>query len=417
MREAQGSQAPIQRLADRISAVFVPVVISIAIATFAIWWIVPTEPTLTRALTAAVAVLIIACPCAMGLAVPTAVMVASGRGAAAGVLIKGGEPLERLATIDTIVLDKTGTLTLGQPAVVEARFVPEADRAQALRAVVAVERHSEHPLAAAIVRHADREVHDVPPVAGFEAIAGKGATGVVEGARILVGTEALLASHGVSIDSLRAEIEGWTANARTPVFAAINGRFVAAFAIADRLRPNATTAVARLRAMGLTPVMLTGDRTATAQAIAREAEIGDVIAEVLPDGKVEAIRRLQREGRRVAMVGDGLNDAPALAQADVGMAMASGTDVAASAADVTLMRSDLGGIAAAVALARKTMQTMKQNLFWAFIYNVVGIPIAAGVLYPAFGLLLNPVLASAAMAFSSVSVVTNSLRLRGARIE
>jgi Cu+-exporting ATPase len=417
MRDAQGSQAPIQRLADRVSSIFVPVVISTAIATSAIWWIVPAEPSLVQAITAAVAVLIIACPCAMGLAVPTAVMVATGRGAAAGVLIKGGEPLERLAAVDTVVLDKTGTLTEGRPQVLDAAFVSGTDEREALSWIASVEALSEHPLAAAVVdfaraRAARTDIH----VTAFRAVAGRGVEAEIDGETVVIGTEALLALNHVSAEPLRAAIDAWAADGKTPVLVARTGRLVAGFAIADRLRDNAPGVIRALESRGLRVVMLTGDRRQTAEAIGRQAGIGQVIAEVLPEGKVEAIKRLQADGRRVAMVGDGLNDAPALAQADVGVAMASGTDIAADAAAATLMRSDLTGVLAAITLARRTMATMKQNLFWAFIYNVIGIPIAAGALYPAFGLLLNPVLASAAMAFSSVSVVTNSLRLRRVRL-
>jgi len=411
MKEAQGSQAPIQRLADRTSAVFVPVVISIAIATFAAWMVLPETPSFASAITAAVAVLIIACPCAMGLAVPTAVMVASGRGAAAGILIKGGEPLERLASVDTIVFDKTGTLTIGAPTVVDSAFADGEDHAALLRLAAAIEAKSEHPLATAIVAFVG-----TPPSAAVDhvvAIAGKGISGTVEGHAVIAGTEALMRESGIDAAALAGHATRWSGEARTVVMLAAAGRAVAAFAIADTMRPNAAQVVAALKARGLRTVMLTGDRQATADALAREAGVDEVIAEVLPDGKVAAIKALQASGRVVAMVGDGLNDAPALAQADIGMAMASGTDIAAEAASVTLMRSDLDGVTQAIVLARKTMRTMKQNLFWAFVYNVIGIPVAAGVLYPVFGILLSPILASAAMAFSSVSVVSNSLRLRG----
>jgi Cu+-exporting ATPase len=417
MRAAQGSQAPIQRLADRVSAVFVPAVIGIALLTFAVWMMVPAEPSAVRALTAAVAVLIIACPCAMGLAVPTAVMVASGRGAASGILIKGGEPLERLANIDTVVLDKTGTLTEGRPQVVRVAFAPEVDHTPTLAWIGAVEGWSEHPLAAAIRDYAHAHAAGVSvDVRNFEAMAGRGVRATVDGVPVVIGTEALLAAEGVDAALLRSALVEWSAEGATMVLAAIGGKAAAAFAIADTLRPNAAAVVARLKARGVHVVMLTGDRRATAEAMGRAAGVDDVIAEVLPDQKVAAIRQLQDGGRRVAMVGDGLNDAPALAQADVGLAMASGTHIAAEAADVTLMRSDLDGVVSSLALARTTMRTMRQNLFWAFIYNVIGIPVAAGALYPAFGLLLNPVIASAAMAFSSVSVVTNSLRLRSVRL-
>jgi Cu+-exporting ATPase len=389
----------------------VPVVIGIAVLTFAAWWVIPANPSLVRAITAAVAVLIIACPCAMGLAVPTAVMVASGRGAAAGVLIKGGEPLERLASVTTVVLDKTGTLTEGRPRVVDAVFAPGVDRASTLAWIGAVERLSEHPLAAAITEFAQAKGAVSGNIAKFMAVPGRGVRAEVDEAHVVIGTEALLRAEGIDVEPLRLYIDRWEHDGQTPVFAAARGQLVAALAIADTLRANAAAVVARLKALGTRVVMLTGDRRRTAEAIARQARVDAVIAEVLPDGKVEAIKHLQAEGQIVAMVGDGLNDAPALAQANVGIAMASGTDIAADAADVTLMRSDLAGVAASLVLARKTMAIMKQNLFWAFIYNIVGIPVAAGVLYPAMGLLLNPVLASAAMAFSSVSVVTNSLRL------
>jgi P-type Cu+ transporter len=418
MKDAQGSQAPIQRLADRISGIFVPAVLSIAIATFALWMIVPGEPSLASAVTATVAVLIIACPCAMGLAVPTAVMVASGRGASAGVLIKGGEPLERLAGVDTVVFDKTGTLTEGRPAVVDAQILRDRDRTLSL--VAAVETRSEHPLAKAVVGYGRAEA--VPYESGgnavenFMAVAGRGVFATVDGHHVLVGTQALLDESKIDTSAFAGALSAWTAQARTVVLAAIDGQAVAAFAIADTMRPNARTVIESLKRRGLRVVMLSGDRRATAEAIARQAGIDEVIADVLPEGKVSAIKSLQQGGHRVAMIGDGLNDAPALAQADIGMAMASGTDIAAEAASVTLMRSDLAGVEQAIVLARKTMQTMKQNLFWAFVYNVVGIPIAAGALYPAFGILLSPILASAAMAFSSVSVVSNSLRLRGASL-
>ncbi|MFP5379257.1 MAG: heavy metal translocating P-type ATPase, partial [Vicinamibacteria bacterium] len=334
MRDAQGSQAPIQRLADRVSAVFVPVVLSIAIATFALWWVVPGEPTLVRALTAAVAVLIIACPCAMGLAVPTAVMVASGRGAAAGVLIKGGEPLERLAHVDTVVLDKTGTITTGAPAVVDVWSRHPDTRAEWLRLAGAAERRSEHPLAKAIAAYAEEATGDpLPDISHFEAIPGKGAVARVDGRDVLIGTESLLASRGIDVVPFSGLADDLAGRGWTPVLVAIDGRAAGAFAVADTVRPGAASAIESLGRLGIRVVMLTGDRRRTAEAVARTAGIGEVIAEVLPDGKVDAIARLQAAGRTVAMVGDGLNDAPALAKADVGMAMASGTDIAGEAAD------------------------------------------------------------------------------------
>jgi Cu+-exporting ATPase len=412
MREAQASQAPIQRLADRISAIFVPAVITIALLTFAIWWLVPGEPSMVRSLLPAVAVLIIACPCAMGLAVPTAVMVATGRGAAAGVLIKGGEPLERLGAVDTVVFDKTGTLTRGEPRVVEVRTLPAVDARTLLAHAAAVERRSEHPLAAAIVRESDGRQLEAAAVSHFSSVPGKGARGTVGGRQVLVGNAGFLQDEGVEVTALSALSDEAAARGQTAVLVALDGRAAGILALADTLRDQATAVVRRLEGMGLTLVMLSGDRHATASAIAREAGIARVIAEVLPAGKVDAVKALQAEGRRVAMVGDGINDAPALAQADVGIALASGTDIAAAAADVTLMRDDLHGVADAIQLARRTMRIMKQNLFWAFVYNVIGIPVAAGALYPAFGILLSPIIASGAMAFSSVSVVSNSLRLR-----
>jgi Cu+-exporting ATPase len=406
MREAQGSRAPIQGLADRISAVFVPVVVSLAIATFVAWTILAGDP--ARALTAAVSVLIIACPCAMGLAVPTAVMVATGRGAELGVLLKGGEPLQRAAGVDTVVLDKTGTLTEGKPRVTDAALDDES-----ARLVAGLERGSEHPLARAIVAWATGRGLDVPPLAHFEARAGLGAVGTVDGHRVLAGSARLFEAEGVVPGAALEAAERFAAAGATPVLVAVDGRVRGALALADALKPTSRAAVGRLHRLGLRVAMLTGDRRGVAEAIAKQAGIDQVEAEVLPAGKVDYVARLQAEGRRVAMVGDGVNDAPALARADVGVAMGAGADVAAEAADVTLLRDDLQALADALGLSRRTMRTMRQNLFWAFIYNVVGIPVAAGVLYPATGMLLSPVLASAAMAFSSVSVVTNSLRLRG----
>jgi Cu+-exporting ATPase len=394
--------------------VFVPVVIAIALVTFAAWWIALEQPTVVRALLPSVAVLIIACPCAMGLAVPTAVMVATGRGAASGVLIKGGEPLERLAGIDTVVFDKTGTLTRGEPQVVGLAPAAGYDADALLGVASALERRSEHPIAAAITREADRRGLSAAVPSAFAAVPGKGARGTIDGQIGLVGTASLLREHGVDAGALAATADEVARRGQTAVLVAIGGRPAGIMAIADTLRDEARPAVGALGTMGLTVVMLSGDRQATASAIAREAGIQHVIADVLPAGKVDAIRALQDEGRRVVMVGDGINDAPALARADVGIAMASGTDIAAQAADVTLMRDDLGGVVDAIRLARRTMEVMRQNLFWALVYNVIGIPIAAGVLYPAFGILLSPILASAAMAFSSVSVVSNSLRLRRA---
>ncbi|MCC6317537.1 MAG: heavy metal translocating P-type ATPase [Gemmatimonadaceae bacterium] len=416
MREAQGSRAPIQRLADRISAIFVPVVLSIAVATFVLWFIAADSAPGVRAFAAAVAVLIIACPCAMGLAVPTAVMVATGRGAELGVLIKGGEALQRAGDLHTIVLDKTGTVTEGRPAVTDVVSTGSLAEPDLLRLAAALESVSEHPLAEAIVQRARDAGVEVRAPEHFESVTGRGAMGIVEGRGIAIGNEALMADHAVDVSVVQQRATVLAERGRTPVYVAIDGALAGLLAIADPIKPTSREAIARFHAMHLDVVMLTGDNIRTAEAVAREAGIDRVVAGVLPQGKVDEIRRLQASGRVVAMVGDGINDAPALAQADIGMAIGTGTDIAVEAGDVVLMRGDLRSAVEAVALSRQTMRTMKQNLFWAFIYNVVGIPVAAGVLYPAFGLLLSPILASAAMAFSSVSVVTNSLRLRRVRI-
>ncbi len=416
MRDAQGSRAPIQKLADRISGVFVPVVISIAIATFVVWYIAAPEAPFVRAFSVAVAVLIIACPCAMGLAVPTALMVATGKGANQGILIKGGEALQRAEAVTTVVLDKTGTVTEGRPQVTDLLTSGAVDTSRLLSLTASVERASEHPLADAIVEHARRSGAPLLEVEAFEAHTGRGATGIVEGAAVAIGNERMMQEWSVDVSPFRQSAEELAGRGRTAMFIAIDGQLAGLIAVADPIRDTSRAAITRLRKMGLEVLMLTGDNQRTAEAIAADAGLTRVVAGVLPEGKVEEIRRLQSEGEVVAMVGDGINDAPALAQADVGIAIGTGTDIAAEAGDVVLMRGDLEGVATAVRLSRRTMTTMKQNLFWAFIYNVIGIPIAAGVLYPAFGLLLSPILASAAMAFSSVSVVMNSLRLRTARI-
>ena len=418
MRDAQGSRAPIQKLADRISAVFVPVVLSLAIATFVVWFVAADAAPAVRAFAAAVAVLIIACPCAMGLAVPTAVMVATGRGAELGILIKGGEALQRAGDVTTVVLDKTGTVTEGRPTVTDLVPAPGWDRTpeDLLRLVASLEASSEHPLADAVVRHAQDRGLSLELVEGFQSVTGRGAVGVVEGSALAVGNEALMADYAIQTAPLQNEAERLAVEGKTPMYVAVDGALAGLLAVADPIKPTSRAAVERMRRMGLEVVLLTGDNRRTAEAVSRQAGIDRVVAGVLPEGKVAEIQRLQGKGKVVAMVGDGINDAPALAQADVGIAIGTGTDIAIEASDVTLMRGDLGGAVAAVALSRRTMRTMKQNLFWALIYNVVGIPIAAGALYPVFGILLSPILASAAMAFSSVSVVANSLRLRRARV-
>ena len=415
MRDAQGTRAPIQHLADRVSAIFVPTVAALAVVTFIAWFLLAAEP--VRAFAAAVAVLIIACPCAMGLAVPTAVMVATGKGAALGVLVKGGDALQRAADVDTVVLDKTGTVTAGAPVVTDVvRAAGAPDDARLWRAIAAVERASEHPVAAAIVAEATRRQVPAAEVDAFRSHPGRGAEGTVDGTVVRVGSPAWLAESAVDLGPVAEAITRLADEGKTVVGVVCDGAVVAAIAVADPLRPTSREAVARLRGLGLTVVLLTGDDARVAAGVARAAGIDHVVAGVLPEGKVAEVKRLQAAGHVVAMVGDGINDAPALAQADVGIAMGSGADVATDAADVVLMRGDLRAAADALALARRTMRTMRQNLFWAFAYNVVGIPVAAGVLYPAFGLLLSPVLASAAMAFSSVSVVANALRLRAARL-
>jgi Cu+-exporting ATPase len=409
VQQAQGSKAPIQRLADRISAVFVPVVISIAIATFVLWFVLGPEPAHLQALVAAVTVLIIACPCAMGLAVPTAVMVSTGRGAELGILIKGGEPLERTERLDTVVFDKTGTVTEGRPAVQQ---VLSGDESSLLRLAASVERLSEHPLGEAIVAAAVARGLSLVEPQGFESRTGRGVAGRVEGRTVAAGNLALLVELGVSPGRFAAEAERLAAEGVTPVYVVVDGSVAGVVAVADPIRPAGREAVAALRGMGIESVMLTGDNARTAASVARAVGIEQVLADVLPERKLEEIRRLQDEGRSVAMVGDGLNDAPALAQADVGIAMGTGTDVAMEAGDITLMRSDPLDVPRAIRLARRTMRVIRQNLFWAFVYNVIGIPVAAGALYPAFGIRLTPAMAAAAMAVSSVSVVANSLRLR-----
>ena len=412
VEEAQGSRAPIQRLADRVAAVFVPVVLVIAGLTFLGWWLLGPPPSAIFALTNAVAVLVIACPCAMGLATPTAIMVATGRGAEHGVLFRSAEALETLHRVDTVVFDKTGTLTIGRPVVTDVVAVDGISPNDVLALAAAAEQGSEHPIGAAIVEHAKALGLALPPVAEFVTIPGQGVDAMAPDGRVLLGNRAMMDTRGIEVDTLAPRAAALADSGKTVVHVAFAGRALGLVAVADVLKPEAPAVVTALRETGATVIMLTGDHHATARAIARPAGIERVLAEVPPEAKAAAMTTLQTEGRRVAMVGDGINDAPALAQADVGIAMGSGTDVAIEAADVTLMRGDLHGVTTALDLSRSTIRIVKQNLAWAFGYNIVLIPVAAGLLYPVAGILLSPMLAGAAMAFSSVSVVTNSLRLK-----
>src|SRR3990170_400189 len=412
VQEAQGSKAPIQRLADRVAAYFVPAVMTLAALTFLIWLVFGPEPSLTYALVTFVAVLIIACPCALGLATPTAIMVGTGRGAEQGVLIKSGEALETAHRTTTVVLDKTGTLTKGLPSVTDVRALNGFAESEVLRLAASAEWGSEHPLGEAIVRRAGEESLSLSRPDRFEAVPGRGIAAEVEGRRLLVGNPLLLSERGVPLDGAPESGEALAREGKTPMYVAVDGRPAGIVAVADTLKPKSREVITALRRMGLDVVMLTGDNRVTAAAIATQLGIEHYLAEVLPEHKTDEVKKLQAAGRRVAMVGDGINDAPALAQADLGIAIGAGTDVAIESADIVLIGEDLGWILTALRLSRQTMRTIKQNLFWAFFYNVVLIPLAAGVLYPFFRILLNPMLAALAMAFSSVSVVTNSLRLR-----
>ena len=410
--EAQRSRAPIQRLADAVAGWFVPAVILTAVIAFVAWMIWGPEPRFSYALVAAVAVLIIACPCALGLATPMSIMVGVGRGAEAGVLVKNAEALERLEKVDTLVVDKTGTLTEGRPAVTAIVAAPGFDETSILRLAGSVERASEHPLAAAIVAAAEQRKIALSPATDFNSPTGKGALGTVEGKRVALGNATFLKEQGVDTGPLAAEAEKLRADGATAIFVGVDGKAAGVIAIADPVKASTQAALEALRADGIRIVMLTGDNRTTAAAIARRLGITEIEAEVLPDQKSAVVAKLQREGRVVAMAGDGVNDAPALAAADVGIAMGTGTDVAIESAGVTLLKGDLQGIVRARHLSAATMGNIRQNLFFAFIYNAAGVPIAAGVLYPAFGILLSPIIAAAAMALSSVSVIANALRLR-----
>ncbi len=412
--EAQRSRAPIQRLADRVSAWFVPVVILVSALTFLVWWRLGPEPRLAFALVNAVAVLIIACPCALGLATPMSIMVATGRGAHAGILVKNAEALERLAAADVLVIDKTGTLTEGKPRLAGVETAAGIDADELLRLAAGLERGSEHPLAGAIVAGAAARGLALAPVSRFASATGRGVTGEVAGRRIALGSAAYLRELGIADDGWGERARGARREGRTVVLAALDGRAAGMIAVADPLRASAREAVRDLQAAGLRLVIATGDGRETAEAVARELGLREVHAELSPEGKRELVRRLRGEGAAVAMAGDGVNDAPALAQADAGIAMGTGTDVAIESAGITLVQGDLRGVVRARRLARATLANVRQNLLFAFLYNGVGVPLAAGVLYPAFGLLLSPAIAAAAMSASSVSVVANALRLRRA---
>ncbi|MEN6468882.1 MAG: heavy metal translocating P-type ATPase [Smithella sp.] len=412
VEEAQGSKAPIQRLADQVASVFVPVVFAIAFVTFGVWYLLPADASFSRALINFVSVLVIACPCALGLATPTAIMVGTGLGAQSGILIKGGEALEKIHQLTVIVFDKTGTLTRGEPEVTEVVAADGLDERFVLAVAAALEKTSEHPLARAILRRAQTDQIVSAPAEQFLALSGMGARGVVDGQLSLIGNRLLMNDQGVSIDlpdDTTAILEN---SGKTVVYVASEQKIIGLIALADVPKASARQAVESLKRRGLKVAMVTGDNQGTAKSIADQLGIERVMAEVLPGSKAEEIRKLQAEGEVAAMVGDGINDAPALAAADVGIAIGAGTDVAIEAADITLIRDDLTAVPEAIALSFATMRVIKQNLFWAFIYNIIGIPIAAGALYPFFGILLNPEFAAAAMAASSVSVVSNSLRLR-----
>jgi Cu+-exporting ATPase len=412
VREAQRSRAPIQRLADRVAAVFVPAVVAVAAVTFLVWALAGPEPRLAHALVNAVAVLIIACPCALGLATPMSILVATGKGAEHGVLFRDAGAIERLEKVDTLVADKTGTLTEGKPRLVTVRVARGVAEDEVLRLAAGVEAWSEHPIAAAIVQGARERGLTLPPVEGFHAVPGQGAIGRAAGRTVVIGGEAFLSEQGVRQNELALLAEQLRAQAQTVVLAAMEGRVVGLFGVADPVKESTPVALRVLRSEGMRIVMVTGDDEATARSVARRLGIEEVQAGVLPGEKAEEVRRLQRQGRSVAMAGDGINDAPALAAADVGIAMGTGTDVALESAAVTLVKGDLRGIVRARRLSRATVRNVRQNLFFAFVYNVVGVPVAAGVLYPAFGLLLSPIWAAAAMSLSSVSVIANALRLR-----
>lgn len=413
VQEAQGSKAPIARLADVISGVFTPIVIGIAVVTFIVWYFTaPPDIRLSMAIVNFVSVLIIACPCALGLATPTAILVGTGKGAEHGVLIKGGETLETAHKLNTVVLDKTGTVTAGAPRLTDVIPVSGITETDLLRIAATAERGSEHPLGEAIVQGATERAIPLSQATGFGALAGHGIEASVDGHHVVLGNRKLMQDRSIAIDRGVDALDRLSREGKTPMLVAVDGQLAGVLAVADPIKTGSQEAVVALQQMGIDVVMMTGDNRQTAEGVARQVGIQRVLAEVLPEDKANELKRLQQQNKRVGMVGDGINDAPALAQADVGIAIGTGTDVAMEASDITLIRSDLRGVVTAIALSHATIRTVKQNLFWAFIYNVIGIPIAAGVLYPLTGWLLSPILASAAMSFSSVSVVGNSLRLR-----
>jgi Cu+-exporting ATPase len=415
--EAQRSRAPIQKLADVVSGYFVPAVVIIAVVTFGVWGVLGPEPRLAHAVINAVAVLIIACPCALGLATPVSIMVGTGRGAMMGVLFRNAEALEVMRKVDTLVVDKTGTLTEGHPELVSVTPAAGFDEAEVVRLAAGIEQASEHPLAAAIVRGAEKRAVERVAVADFQSVTGKGVTGVVDGRRIALGNITLLQDLGIDVGELPAQADALRSEGQTVMFLGVDGRAAGLVGVADPIKATTPEAIRSLHEEGIRIVMLTGDSRVTAEAVAARLGIDQVQAEVLPDQKASVVKQLQAEGRIVAMAGDGINDAPALAQAQVGIAMGTGTDVAMESAGVTLVKGDLRGIVRARKLSRATLRNIRQNLFFAFIYNSLGVPVAAGVLYPVFGLLLSPMIAAAAMSFSSVSVITNALRLRRISLE
>jgi P-type Cu+ transporter len=414
--EAQRSRAPIQKLTDVVSSYFVPAVILVAMATFVVWAIVGPEPRMVYAVVNAIAVLIIACPCALGLATPMSIMVATGKGAHAGVLFKNAEAIEIFRGVDTLVVDKTGTLTEGKPRLVTVVTNSEVDETRLLRLAASLERSSEHPLATAIVSGTEERHVALTNVQSFESITGKGVKGIVDGRSVVLGSQGLLKELGIDSQALLELAEKFRSDGQTVMFVAIDGKPAGLLGVADTIKPTTVEAIQQLHKEKLKIVMVTGDNNTTANAVARRLDIDDCLAEVLPDQKAEVVTDLQRRGHRVAMAGDGINDAPALAQANVGIAMGTGTDVAIFSADVTLVKGDLRGIVRARRLSQATMTNIKQNLFFAFVYNALGVPIAAGLLYPFFGLLLSPMIAAAAMSFSSVSVIANALRLRSVEL-